>query len=143
MAEKDPLKGAKTESGFSVKDAEEAGWVFDYREARVAEAEGSGGKATLTMEDSVYWAEKTVDDTTWREGPVATPERLLDAIESRETSHANAAPTAPVTPVLNDAAGDAGKGEENVGIAGVLPETKVDRENLAKTENERMRGKAA
>jgi hypothetical protein len=119
---------ADTESGkFTKAQAEENGWViYHQQDPKAVTARGTGGNVEVLVQEGKYVAEKTVDDHLIT-AIGTTEDEVLEAIRSQQASIDNGIRRAvPLRPVENDAAGN-----DNEGLASVLPETKVDREQLA------------
>lgn len=119
---------ADTEAGkFTEKQAEANGWRISHRaEPKVVKAAGPGATATLEVTEGKFIAEKTVDDHLIT-AVGTTEDELLEAIRQQQASIDNGIRrTVPLRPVENDEAGN-----DNEGLASVLPETKVDRELAA------------
>lgn len=123
---------ADTESGkFTEAQLEDNGWIVSHRaEPRTVKAGGTGGNVELLVEEGKFIAEKTVDDHLIT-AVGRDMDELLEAVRSQQASIDNGIRrSTPLLLVENDRAGDA-DGDENVGLAGVLPETAVDREQVA------------
>ncbi len=119
----------ETEAGkYTEAQLEADGWVITLAEEPRTVNAGGGralGAHTIVVEEGRWRAEKTVDDhliTAYADDK----DGLLEAVRFQQASIDNAVKNSPTLPVLNDNAGDAG-GEENVGIAGVLPELEVEK----------------
>jgi hypothetical protein len=131
---------ADTESGkYTEAQAEEAGWkIQKVDDARAVKAGiTGGGQAEVVVTDERWVAEKTYSDHLISASGHSL-EHLLEQLRTQETSLESDSRNLPLAlPVVNDNAGDA-EGDENVGLAGVLPETAVDREAAAEAQGVRL-----
>lgn len=123
-----PKSAADTDVGkFTTKQAEDNGWrITKVTGAKTLSAAGPRGNAEVLVEPERWIAEKTVDDHLITAGG-DSEEAVLEAIRSQQASIDNGIRrTTPLLTVENDQAGN-----DNEGIASVLPELKVNREQLA------------
>ncbi len=136
----DSKTAADTESGkYSEAQAEADGWkIWQVNEARATKAGVSGGgQIEVVVQPEKWSAEKTHNDHMIT-ATGDSKEQLLEQIRTQQTSLDSDMRNLPLAlPVLNDNAGDA-EGDENVGIAGVLPELEVDREAAAEAQGVRL-----
>ncbi len=122
---------AETEVGkYTDKQADADGWKIE----RISEARATkvgmtgGGQGEFLVEEERWMAEKTVDDHRISASG-HSKEQILEQIRSQQSELDRQRGPVLANAVVNDNAGDA-EGDENVGMAGVLPETEVDREAL-------------